>query len=181
MKTETPVATYSLPAIGAHWLVAVLILALLPLGFYMEGLPLSPTKLQLYSWHKWMGITVLVLAALRLGWRLVRRPPPPLPAPAWQQQIAELTHVLLYVLMFAVPLSGWLMSSAKGFPVVWFGLLPLPDLVGKDAALGDLLKEVHMVLNLGLAALVALHLAGALKHHLIDRDSTLFRMLPFKK
>lgn len=172
---------YTGPAILAHWLVAALILTAFPLGIYMHDLPLSPTKLQLYSWHKWLGIAVLFLAALRLAWRLTHRPPPPLPAPAWQQQAAELTHVALYLLMFAVPLSGWLMSSAKGFPVVWFGVLPLPDLVGKDEALGDLLKLAHQWLNLALAGLVGLHLAGALKHHLIDRDATLSRILPQRK
>jgi cytochrome b561 len=165
---------YGGPAILAHWLIAALILTLLPLGLYMHGLPLSPGKLQLYAWHKWLGITVLVLAALRLAWRLAHRPP----APAWQLRIAELTHRLLYVLMLAVPLSGWLMSSAKGFPVVWFGVLPLPDLVSKDAELATLFQQMHFVFNYSLTALLGLHIAGALKHALIDRNATLSRMLP---
>jgi polyisoprenoid-binding protein YceI len=99
--------------------------------------------------------------------------------PAWQRMAAEATHVLLYLLMFAVPLSGWLMSSAKGFQTVWFGVLPLPDLLDKNKELGDLLKEVHEALNFGMAGLVLAHAGAALKHHFIDRDDVLARMLPF--
>jgi cytochrome b561 len=98
--------------------------------------------------------------------------------PAWQRKIAEATHVLLYLLMFAVPLSGWLMSSAKGFQTVWFGVLPLPDLLSKNAELGKLLEEVHEWLNFGMAVVVIAHLGAALKHHYIDRDDVLIRMLP---
>lgn len=176
-----PTARYTGPAIAAHWLIAILILAAFPLGLYMHGLPLSPNKLKLYSYHKWIGMTVLLLFVPRILWRLTHRPPAPLPMPAWQHKIAEGTHHLLYLLMFLVPLSGWLMSSAKGFQVVYFGVLPIPDLIGKDKELGELLEEMHEVLSWSLISLVGLHLAGALKHHIIDKDSTLRRMLPFGK
>ena len=176
-----PTPRYTGPAIAAHWVIAALILAAFPLGVYMHELPLSPTKLKLYSYHKWIGITVLLLFVPRILWRITHRPPAPLPMPAWQHRIAEGTHHLLYLLMFLVSLSGWLMSSAKGFQVVYFGVLPLPDLVGKSEDLGDLLKGVHEALNFGLLALVGLHVAGALKHVIIDRDGTLRRMLPFGK
>ena len=182
MNTMTPsTERYSGPAIGAHWIIALLILVAWPLGVYMHELALSPLKLKLYSYHKWIGITVLLLFVPRILWRLTHRPPAALPMPAWQHMIAEGTHHLLYLLMFLVPLSGWLMSSAKGFQVVYFGVLPLPDLVAKNAELGDLLEEVHEALNWGLFALVGLHVAGALKHQIIDRDGTLRRMLPFGK
>lgn len=176
-----PTERYTGPAIAAHWLIAILILAAFPLGLYMHGLPLSPNKLKLYSYHKWIGMTVLLLFVPRILWRLTHRPPAPLPMPAWQHKIAEGTHHLLYLLMFLVPLSGWLMSSAKGFQVVYFGVLPIPDLIGKDKELGELLEEMHEVLSWSLMTLVGLHLAGALKHHIIDKDSTLRRMLPFGK
>jgi len=176
-----PTERYTGPAIAAHWLIAILILAAFPLGLYMHELPLSPTKLKLYSYHKWIGMTVLLLFVPRILWRLTHRPPAPLPMPAWQHKIAEGTHHLLYLLMFLVPLSGWLMSSAKGFQVVYFGVLPIPDLIGKDKELGELLEEMHEVLSWSLISLVGLHLAGALKHHIIDKDSTLRRMLPFGK
>jgi len=168
---------YTTPAIVLHWLVALLIFVGFPLGVYMHELPLSPTKLQLYSYHKWIGITVLLLAGLRVAWRLAHRPPPlPDSVVRWQRQASAAVHGLLYVLILAIPLSGWLMSSAKGFPVVWFGVLPLPDLIGKDKALGDLLAGVHQALNFTLLGLVILHVAAALKHHFIERQPFLQRM-----
>jgi cytochrome b561 len=167
-------------AIGLHWLIAVAIIGTFALGLYMHELPLSPQKLKLYSWHKWAGVTIFLCVLLRLLWRLLHRPPE-LPAgmPAWQRKAAEATHVLLYLLMVAVPLSGWLMSSAKGFQTVWFGMVPLPDLLDKNKELGDLLQEVHEVLNFTMAGLVLAHLGAALKHHFIDRDDVLVRMAPF--
>ena len=173
-------ARYSLTAVRLHWLMALMIVGLFGVGLYMTGLKLSPQKLQLYSWHKWAGVTVFVLAIARLAWRIGHRPPPdPAGMPRWQVVAAHGVHHLLYLLMFAIPLSGWLMSSAKGFQTVWFGVLPLPDLLDKDKALGDLLQTVHMLLNYSLAALVAAHAGAALKHHFLDRDDVLVRMLPF--
>ncbi len=159
--------------------MALLIFGLLALGFYMHDLPLSPEKLQYYSWHKWAGVTVFFLAWLRLAWR-VGHSPPALPAamPRLLQLAAHGAHGLLYVLMLAIPLSGWLMSSAKGFQTVWFGVLPLPDLVSKDKELGVLLAQVHFSLNLLLVVLLAGHIGAALKHHLVDKDDILRRMLP---
>jgi cytochrome b561 len=171
---------YTHTAIALHWVIAFALVGTFGLGLYMHELPLSPQKLKLYSWHKWAGVTIFLFVILRLVWRLGHRPPA-LPAlmPAWQRRAAEATHGLLYILMFAVPLSGWLMSSAKGFQTVWFGVLPLPDLLQKDTELGDLLQQVHMILNFSMAGLVLAHLGAALKHHLIDRDDVLARMLPF--
>lgn len=171
---------YTATARALHWLMAPLILGMLGLGVYMADLKLSPTKLQLYSWHKWIGMSLLLLAMARVAWRLTH-PAPPLPAsvPPWQRVAAQVTHGLLYALLVAIPLSGWLMSSAKGFQTVWWGVLPLPDLVAKDGALGKLLATVHGCLNLTLAALLAVHVAAALKHHFIDRDAVLARMLPW--
>lgn len=171
------VMRYSTSAIVLHWLVALLIFVGFPLGLYMVGLPLSPDKLRLYSYHKWIGITVLMLAALRVLWRLTYTPPP-LPASVvpWQRGASRAVHGLLYLLMFAVPLSGWLMSSAKGFQTVWFGVLPLPDLIGKDRALGELLTGVHKALNFTLLALVVVHVGAALQHHFVERQPFLQRM-----
>jgi cytochrome b561 len=168
---------YSTPAIVLHWLVALLIFVGFPLGVYMADLPLSPDKLKLYSYHKWIGISVLMLVALRVTWR-VTHAPPPLPAgiDAWQRRASALVHGVLYLLMIAIPVSGWLMSSAKGFQTVWFGVLPLPDLVDKNRELGDLLAEVHETLNYTLLALVVLHVGAALKHHFIERQPFLQRM-----
>ncbi len=174
------VERYTPVAISLHWLVALLIFAGWGLGFYMTDLPLSPAKLRYFSWHKWMGVTTFILAFLRVGW-LATHSAPRLPRviPPWQARAARVTHFVLYLLMFVIPLSGWLMSSAKGVPTVYFGVLPLPDLIGKDKAIGHILEAVHSSLAFGLAALVGLHVAAAIKHHFMDRDGLMGRMVPF--
>lgn len=170
---------YTATAKSLHWVMAILIIGLLALGFYMQDLPLSPEKLKLYSWHKWAGVTAFLLVAFRLSWRITHRPPAlPDSMPKLMQFAAHAGHLMLYLLMIAIPLSGWLMSSAKGFQTVYFGVLPIPDLIGKDPDLGNLLKTVHVSLNFLLLALVAAHAGAALKHHFLDRDATLRRMLP---
>jgi cytochrome b561 len=176
---STNPARYTPTAITLHWLIALIIFCSFPLGLYMVELPLSPARLRLYSWHKWAGVTVFALAVLRIAWRATHPAPPPLPMPRWQLMASSATHHMLYVLIVVVPLSGWLYSSAAGFQTVYFGVLPIPDLIGKDKALADQLKLVHLVLNYALAALIAAHLAASLKHHLVDRDGLLGRMIPF--
>lgn len=179
MTTQTP--RYTATAIALHWLLAVAIVGAFGVGLYMSDLPLSPTRLKLYNWHKWAGVTILALSALRLLWRLGHRPPADLPMPAWQARAAHAVHLLLYVAFFAVPLSGWAYSSAAGFPIVWFGVLPLPDFVPVDKPLAHQLKELHELLAWGLALLVLAHIGAALKHHLIDKDGLLLRMMPARR
>lgn len=171
---------YTATAIVLHWLVALLVLCSATLGLYMVDLPLSPAKLKFYSWHKWIGVTIFLLAVLRVLWRLTH-PVPAMPAatPRWQRAAAAGSHLLLYLLVIVIPLSGWLMSSALGVQTVYLGVLPLPDLLAKDKALGEQLKLVHAALNWTLAGLVAVHVAAALRHHFVDRDDVLQRMLPF--
>ncbi len=174
------VAKYTQTAVTLHWLVALLILAVLPLGMVMTELDLSPTKLKLYSWHKWLGVTVFALALLRIVWRLTHAAPAlPETMPAWQRKAAAALHGLLYLLMLALPISGWLMSSAKGFQTVWFGVLPLPDLVAKNEELGHFFEETHEALVGLLLFLLAAHVAATLKHHFVDRDDIAARMLPW--
>ncbi len=170
---------YTATAKSLHWLMAVMLFGLLALGLYMTELPLSPEKLKLYSWHKWAGVTVFLLLFFRLLWR-IKNPPPPLPEsmPRILQLIAHAGHFGLYALMFAIPLSGWLMSSAKGFQTVYFGVLPIPDLIEKNKELGHLLAEVHETLSWLFIILLVGHIAAALKHHIIDKDDILLRMLP---
>ncbi len=172
---------YSGVAIALHWLLALLIVGNFCVGLYMHGLAFSPTRLKLYNWHKWAGITILALSALRLLWRLTHRPPADPPMPAWQRLAAHGAHWALYALFFAVPLAGWAYSSAAGFPIVVFGVLPLPDFVAPDRALADGLKERHAMLAFALAAVVGLHIAAALKHHFIDGDGLLHRMQPSRR
>lgn len=172
---------YTVPAIVLHWLIALLIVAAFALGLVMTDIPgLTPAKLRYVSWHKWLGVTVLGLAVLRLLWRLGHRPPAlPATTPGWQQSAAHGLHALLYVLIFAVPLSGYAFSLAAGVKVVYLGVFELPVLFGPDPVLKPVLRAVHYWLDMSLAAAVALHLAAALKHQFIDRDALLARMLPF--
>jgi cytochrome b561 len=169
---------YTGPAIGLHWVMALLIAGAFCVGLYMEDLPLSPTKLKLFNYHKWTGITILALAALRLLWRLIHNPPALPPMPAWQSRAAHIGHGALYLLFFAVPLAGWAYSSASGFPVVVFGVLPLPDFVSPDRELAKALVEVHGNLAWLLAIIVGVHVAAVAKHSFIDRDDLLSRMRP---
>jgi cytochrome b561 len=176
MPTTEP--RYTATAMALHWLLALMILGSLTVGLYMTSLPLSPTRLKLYNWHKWAGMVILALSAARLLWRLTHRPPADVPMPAWQQRAAHVTHWAMYGLFFAIPLSGWAYSSAAGFPIVLFGVLPLPDWVSPDRPLSENLKLVHHWLAYALAALVLTHVAAAVKHQWMDRDGLLLRMLP---
>ncbi|MGI9025508.1 MAG: cytochrome b [Burkholderiaceae bacterium] len=169
---------YTPTAIVLHWIMALLILGALGVGWYMADLPLSPSRVRLFNYHKWAGMTILSLAAARLLWRLFHKPPPlPFDIPRWQQRIAHAVHWLLYGMFFAVPLTGWAFTSAAGFPVVYLGLIPLPDWVPVDEALAELLATVHAVFAYGLAAVVALHVAAAFKHAFEDRSTGVVRRL----
>ena len=162
-----------------HWVMAAGLAFMVGLGLWMSDLPLGMRKLNVYALHKSIGITLLALAALRLIWRTQDSRPIPAPGqPAWQLKAAGATHGLIYVLLFAIPLSGWLYNSAAGFPLHWFNLVNLPKLAGTDPALKATAHEIHETAAWLLVALVALHAAGALKHHFIDRDNTLRAMLP---
>jgi cytochrome b561 len=178
MSTAPVSIRYTSVAMALHWLLALLIVGSLALGWTMTEMPVSVQRLRFYNWHKWAGVTILVLSALRLLWRLRHRPPAEVAMPGWQRALAHATHGLMYGLFFAIPLVGWAYSSAAGFPIVWFGVLPLPDFVPVDRALAEALKPWHGRLAYTLAALVLLHVLGALKHQFIDRDGLLLRMRP---
>ncbi len=179
--TPNTAPRYTSFAVLLHWLMALAITGSFVLGSYMVDLPFSPWRLKLYNYHKWAGITILAFAAIRLLWRLTHRPPADLPMPAWQKTAAHAAHWALYALFFSIPLVGWAYSSAAGFPVVLYGVLPLPDFVSPDKALAELIKPWHENLGWAMVAVVALHLAGALKHQFVNRDRALSRMWFTKK
>lgn len=159
-----------------------LIIVQVTLALRADDLPNGMRKLRILAQHKSFGITVLMLVILRLAWRALN-PHPPLPdnLKPYERNLATFTHGALYTLLFAIPLSGWTMSSARGFPVSWFGFFQLPDLVPKSRPLYEALVTTHVTLVCVLLAVVALHIAGALKHHFVHKDDVLKRMLPFTR
>jgi cytochrome b561 len=170
---------YTRTAMLLHWLMALMIVSNFALGVTMVDIPgLTPTKLKYFSWHKWLGVTVLALACMRLLWRLFH-PAPPYPSTmrGWEKAAARGTHGLLYVLMFAVPLSGYFLTLALGVPVVYLGIVELPVLIDRNPALKEPLETLHYVLNMILLAAVCVHVLAAFKHHLIDRDRIFKRIL----
>ena len=173
---------YSGSTIALHWIIFALVCCGWALGQYVSGLPFSPQKLRYISWHKWIGVTVFVFALGWLAWRIFR-PPPPLPASIspWERRAAVVVYTLFYVLLLALPITGWLFSSATGVPTVWFGLVQLPDLLQRDKAVAAALRQIHESLNWTLLVLVIGHVSFALKHHFIDRNDVLARMLPLLK
>jgi cytochrome b561 len=146
----------------------------------MTSLEISPLKLKMFNWHKWLGITILGLVAVRSLWRLTHRPPALLPMPAWQAAAAHGLHALLYVLMFVLPLSGWIYSNYAGFPIVYLSRIPLPTLVEKNRELAQRWQGYHQLLGWVLLTVIAMHVLAALKHHLVDRDDTMRRMLRWR-
>jgi cytochrome b561 len=163
-----------------HWLIALGVIGLLAVGWWMEDLPNSPRKIEIYKLHKSVGLTVLALMTLRIAWRAIdrRRPRPPV-MPAWQQRAADTSHLVMYFALMAMPLSGWLYNSASGFPLKWFELFRVPALSGSDATLKAVAGAVHEYTAVVLAVLAGVHVLAALKHHFIDRDGVLRGMLPF--
>lgn len=181
---------YGTVAMTLHWLIAVAIIGLLIVGKYMHGLPDSDVnKFALYQLHKSTGLTVLALSIARVLWRFVNAVPA-LPAgmPAWQRWLAHGTHYAFYVLIIAIPLSGWAVASASplGIPTIWFGLFEMPHLPGLQGLSDqeeteEFFEEVHELLGNSMILLLILHVGAALKHHFWDRDTVLRRMLPFTR
>ncbi len=171
---------YTRTAIALHWTVSGLVIIALAVGWVMTDMASSPLKLQVVNWHKWVGVTILALFFVRSLWRLAHPVPAPLPMPAWQQLVANVLHGLLYAMLLLQPLSGWLFSNAVGRPIIYLNLIPLPDLVAKNPPLGAVFKEFHDNGATVLAIAIGAHALAALKHHLVDRDDTLRRMLRWR-
>jgi cytochrome b561 len=182
-----PTATHAAPArydnvaIAFHWVLALMLVGSFGVGLYMSGLPFSVQRVKLFNYHKWAGMTILALTALRLLWRLRHAPPPEAAGPRWQQRAAKATHALMYLLCFVIPLVGWAYSSAAGFQIVVYGVLPLPNILMVDPELAKAIKPWHGWLAYALAALVLLHVAAALKHQFVDHDGLLARMRPARR
>ncbi|MCF8707333.1 cytochrome b [Rhizorhapis sp. SPR117] len=168
---------YSRVARWLHWVIALCIIAGIALGLLHD--PLEDVFPAAMSIHKSLGLTVLVLVLIRLGWRLGHTPPPlPQEMPGWEKSLAKITHALFYVLMLVMPLSGWIFTSAGKNPLNWFGLFDVPKFaVSKEDAITGITHEGHELLGFFLAGLVVLHIAAALRHHFLLKDNVLNRML----
>lgn len=169
---------YSALAVALHWLTLLLLIAGFTIIWSLPDKLSTPNDFQMLGLHKSIGLTILGLTLLRLIWR-ASHPAPALPMsmPGWQRRLAGLSHLLLYLLLFAIPLAGWAMSSAGGHPVSWLGLVTLPSLLAKNKPLAHELHFVHQLLAITLLVIVGFHVLAALKHHFIDRDPVLRRML----
>ena len=179
MSLKNTSAVYGSLAKAFHWLMSILILCMLGVGLYMRDLPNDPTKFQIYGIHKSIGITLLALVIGRLTWRWMNvQPAFPESLSPVMKGLAHGVHWFLYGAMFAMPLSGWGMSSAAGYPVSFFGLFTLPPLVGKDPGLAKFLQQTHEWVAYVLIAALVLHVGAALFHHFWHKDNVLRRMLP---
>lgn len=180
MPTTSPPTRYSTVAQSFHWIIAALIVIQFTLAWSAEDLPLGMHKLALLARHKSFGMTILMLVILRLAWRLGHAPPPlPADMSPVERLLAKGAHVAFYVLLFAMPLTGWTMSSAKNYSVSWFGFFTWPNLIGQSDSAFGYLKSTHFILSYALFALAVLHVLAALKHHFWNKDDVLMRMLPF--
>lgn len=176
MRLRNSATHYGIIAILLHWVMAILLIALLILGLYMVGMPISLEKLKFYGWHKEYGILALMLVGVRIVWRLINKTPH-LALPLLEKIAARTVHWAFYGFMFAMPITGWLITSAAGLPVSFFGLFVLPDLVAPNPDAMKFYQEIHEWLGYGLIATIILHASAALKHHFINKDDILKRML----
>lgn len=165
-----------------HWLIVGLIVVMAWLGLTMTDLPNTPRKVEIFALHKSIGLTILALVLLRLAWRAYAGAPDPLASiPRWQHRLAVVTHAGMYVLLLAMPISGWVIHSASGFPLRWFGLFRVPPLTGHDEALQELAATWHEWIFWTLVVMVLAHATAAFWHHLFQNDATLRRMLPGRR
>ena len=178
MTVRNSTTTWGSVSKALHWIIVLLIVNQWVIAERADDLT-GLAKLKALGYHKSFGMTILMLAVIRLVWRL-SNPVPDLTAETrpWERVLAKISHVLLYALIFAMPLTGWLMSSARNFPVSWFGMFQIPDLVSPDKALYERMHDLHHTLFAVLVVVALLHVAGALKHQFIDKNEVLRRMLP---
>jgi cytochrome b561 len=180
MQIRNTTEQFGVVARTLHWLTLVLLIGAFTLAVSMVNMPFSPRKLEFYSWHKWVGVTIFLVALLRLAWRFANPvPQPPDGTPHWQRRLAGLSHAALYAILLIMPVTGWIMSSALNLPVVYLGLIHIPSPFGVDRALGEAMKVVHLSLAVALLVLVSIHILAALYHHLVLRDDVMRRMLPW--
>lgn len=170
--------SWGAPARVFHWLMAVLVLAQIGLGWAAASWRLSPLKLNLFVWHKSIGMVILVLALMRILWRLANVTPAlPDGTPRWERRAARWSHALLYLALIAMPVTGWIVNSAAGIPFRIFWLAPLPAIVAPDKEIAGLAAAAHFGVFVLLSLLLLVHVAAALRHHFVKHNDVLTRML----
>ncbi|MBA2711558.1 MAG: cytochrome b [Tatlockia sp.] len=167
---------YGIIAIALHWVIAAFMIGLTGLGIYMVSLPINLEKLKLYGWHKEYGFFLLLLVIIRLIWRLTNKTPV-LSINAWEVLAARIVHWSFYGFMLTLPITGWLLTSAAGLPASFFGFITLPNLIAPDNQLMQVFQETHKWLGYVLIGFIICHTAAALKHHYIDKDNILMRII----
>lgn len=177
MQIKNSSTHFGIVTIVFHWVIALLIIGLLALGLYMVSIPWNAQRLKYYGWHKEYGLLVLFLAILRIIWRIANENPE-LNLPWLEKIAARSMHRAFYLFMFAMPITGWLITSAAGLPASFFGLFTLPDLITPDESNRVLFEWIHKWLGYALIAAICLHVAAALKHHFINKDDILRRIFP---
>jgi len=180
MQSSETLGSYTRTAALLHWVVAALVLGMIAFGWLMQEIPKDPVgaRANAFNLHKSIGLTVLLLMLARAAWRVTHPPPGLPPMPVWQARTARAVHILLYVCLFVQPLTGYLGSAYSGYPVKMFGML-LPAWAPKSVSIKDAMSVAHLVNSWVLVGALTLHLAGALKHALVDRDGLLGRMWPW--
>ncbi|KTD78825.1 cytochrome b [Legionella waltersii] len=179
MLIKNTTKQYGLIAILIHWIMAIFIIGLLAVGLYMVRLPIGLWKLKLYGYHKEFGALVFLLILLRILWKLVNAAPTlPDHMPNWQKTAARSVHHALYIVVFFMPITGWLTSSAAGLSVSFFGLFTLPDLISANPIWEENLALAHEVLGFTLIGLLGLHVGAVFQHYLVFKDNLLRRMWP---
>jgi cytochrome b561 len=180
MALQNNTLKYGSAAKTLHWLMAIMVICMIAVGFIMDGMKPSPDKLQLIGLHKATGIVVLALVSIRLMWKWAN-PAPLLPhnLAAWEKLAAKSGHALLYFFMFAMPISGWGMSSGAGYPVSIYGLFTMPNLIEPNKELGKFFNDAHGIMAWGFIVMITLHMLAALMHHFVHKNNVLLRMLPY--
>ena len=176
MQLKNSSTRFGLIAILLHWVMAIVIIGLLASGLYMVGLPLGLQKLKLYGWHKEYGLLILGLVIIRLCWRLINTTPR-LSLPWWELLAARLVHWVFYGFMIAMPVTGWLITSTAGLPASFFNLFTLPNLIAPNQEWLPVFESIHQWLGYAMIATIVLHVLAALKHHFINKDDILRRMI----
>jgi len=180
MADNIGVRRYDKVAITLHWLVAVGVFVMIGLGWYMTDIPKgTPARAFFYNLHKSIGVTLAIIVLIRILWRWSHRPPAlPMGTARWVVNASRLSHSLLYTLLVLMPVAGFTASNFSKYGVTYFGLFKIGPLFAENKSLYELFQGIHHAASEVLVVVICIHIAGALKHLLLDRDGVFFRMLP---